>query len=33
MYEIKYEQRFKHCTEFIATFRNYLKFHLQANVQ
>ena len=24
--KIKYEQRFKHCIEFIATFRNYLSF-------
>ena len=26
LYEIKYKQRFKHCIEFIATFRNYLSF-------
>ena len=26
IYEIKYEQRFKHYIEFIATFRNYLSF-------
>ena len=25
-YEIKYEKRFKHRIEFIATFRNYLSF-------